>query len=169
MISFLDLKKVNAPYREELIRAITDALDSGWYILGEKVSSFEREFSEYCGVKETIGTGNGMDALTLIIRAYKEIGIFREGDEILVPANTFIATILAITENRLKPVFVEPDLNTYNIDVNLLEEKITNRTKAIMVVHLYGLVGYSDKMQEIADKRGLKIIEDAAQAHGALY
>ena len=169
MISFLDLKKVNAPYREELIRAITDALDSGWYILGEKVKSFEREFSGYCGVKETIGTGNGMDALSLIIRAYKEMGVFREGDEILVPANTFIATILAITENRLKPVFVEPDLNTYNIDVNLLEEKITNRTKAIMVVHLYGLVGYSDKMREIADKRGLKIIEDSAQAHGALY
>ena len=169
MIPFLNLKGVNVQYREELIRAITDALDSGWYILGEKVKFFEREFSEYCGVKETIGTGNGMDALTLIIRAYKEIGIFREGDEILVPANTFIATILAITENRLKPVLVEPDINTYNIDVNLLEENITDRTKAIMAVHLYGLVGYSDKMQEIADKRGLKIIEDAAQAHGAAY
>lgn len=169
MISFLNLKDTNAPYRQELIDAITEVIDSGWYILGEKVKSFERGFSEYCGVKETIGTGNGLDALSLIIRAYKEMRIFREGDEILVPANTFIATILAITENRLKPVLVEPDINTYNIDVNLLEEKITDKTRAVMVVHLYGLVGYSDKMREIADKHGLKIIEDSAQAHGAVY
>lgn len=169
MIPFLDLKDTNAPHRQELIDAITEVIDSGWYILGEKVAAFERAFSEYCGVKETIGVGNGLDALTLIIRAYKEMSIFREGDEILVPANTYIATILSITENRLKPVLVEPDINTYNLDVNLLEKHITARTKAILTVHLYGRVGYSDKMQKIADKYGLKIIEDSAQAQGASY
>lgn len=169
MIPFLNLKKLNAPYRQELIDAITEVIDSGWYILGEKVKSFEREFSKYCGVKETIGTGNGLDALTLIIRAYKEMNVFREGDEILVPANTYIASILSITENRLKPILVEPDINTYNLDVDLLEKNITDRTKAILVVHLYGRVGYSEKMQSIADKHGLKIIEDSAQAHGAVY
>lgn len=169
MIQFLNLKNINAQHREELIEAITGVIDSGWYILGEKVKSFEREFSKYCGVAETIGTGNCLDALTLIIRAYKEMDVFREGDEILVPANTYIATILAITENRLKPVLVEPDINTYNIDVSLLEKNITKKTKAILTVHLYGQVGYSDKMQLIADKYKLKIIEDSAQAHGAAY
>lgn len=169
MIPFLDLKGLNVPYKQELIDAITDVIDSGWYIRGEKVRSFEREFSQYCGVSETIGVGNGLDALTLIIRAYKELGVFHEGDEILVPANTYIASILSITENHLKPVLIEPDIRTYNIDISRLEEKITEKTKAILVVHLYGRVGYSDKMQAIADKHNLKIIEDSAQAHGAVY
>ncbi|MBI1755403.1 aminotransferase class V-fold PLP-dependent enzyme, partial [Candidatus Azambacteria bacterium] len=169
MIPFLNLKGISALYRQELIDAVADVIDSGWYILGEKVKSFENEFSKYCGVKEAIGVGNGLDALTLIIRAYKEMGVFREGDEILVPANTYIATILSITENRLKPVLIEPDIHTYNIDANRLEEKITGKTKAILVVHLYGRVGYSDEMQNIADAHGLKIIEDSAQAHGAMY
>lgn len=169
MIQFLNFKDINAPYKGELMDAIGDVIDSGNYILGEKVKLFEEKFSFYCGVKHTVGTGNGLDALALIIRAYKELGTFNEGDEILVPANTYIASILAITENRLKPVLVEPDIKTYNIDVNLLEGKITSKTKAIMVVHLYGQVGYSDKMQEIADKYNLKIIEDCAQAHGAIY
>lgn len=169
MIPFLKLKDLNSPYREELIDAITSVIDSGWYILGEKVKSFENEFSKYCGVKHSIGTGNCLDSLTLIIRAYKEMNVFHEGDEILVPANTYIASILSITENRLNPVLVEPDINTYNIDVNLLKEKITSKTKAVLVVHLYGQVGYSKEMQKIADKYGLKIIEDSAQAHGAVY
>lgn len=169
MIPFLDLKKINAAYKEELIDAIENVIDSGQYILGEKLKRFEKEFAEYCGVKETIGTGNCLDALTLIIRAYKEMGVFFEGDEIIVPANTYIATVLAIVENRLRPVLVEPDIKTYNIDVSLLEKHITKKTKAILTVHLYGLVSYSEEMQKIADKYGLKIIEDSAQAAGAVY
>lgn len=169
MIPFLNLKALNVPYGQELINAITEVLDSGWYILGNKVKTFEKEFSEYCGVKETIGTGNCLDALTLIIRAYKELGVFREGDEILVPANTYIASILAISENRLNPVLIEPDINTYNLDVSRLEEKITSRTKAILTVHLYGRVSYSDELRSIADKYNLKIIEDCAQAVGAKF
>jgi len=167
MTPFLNLKDINSLYRQELIDAIIEVIDSGWYVLGEKVRSFEKNFSKYCGVKETIGTGNGLDALTLIIRAYKEMEVFREGDEVLVPSNTYIATILSIIENRLKPVLVEPDINTYNIDAGLLERNITNKTKAILIVHLYGQVGYSDITRSIADKYGLKIIEDAAQACGA--
>jgi len=169
MIPFFDLKAINAKHRSELIQAVTDVVDSGWYILGEKVKAFEKEFSEYCGVAHTVGTGNGLDALTFIIRAYKEMGVFKEGDEILVPANTYIATILAINANRLVPVLVEPEIHTYNIDPNLLENHITPKTKAILTVHLYGQIAYSEKMQEVAKKHGLKIIEDAAQSQGALY
>lgn len=169
MIPFLELKKLNIPYRQELLNTIAEVVDSGWYILGEKVKLFEEEFAEYCGVKQAIGTGNCLDALTLIIRAYKEMGVFHEGDEILVPANTYIASILAVTENRLKPVLVEPDMRTYNLNPDLLEAKITDKTKGILVVHLYGQVGYSDKIQSIADTHGLKIIEDSAQAHGAMF
>lgn len=169
MIPFLNFKDLNIPYRQELLDAIAGVIDSGNYILGEKVERFESEFAQYCGVKSVIGTGNGLDALTLIIRAYKELGIFNEGDEILVPANTYIASILAITENRLKPILIEPDINTYNLDANLLEEKITERTKGILTVHLYGQVAYSDQMQKIADKYKLKIIEDCAQAAGAKF
>lgn len=169
MIPFLDLKSLNAPHKNELMDAISRVIDSGWYILGDNVESFERAFSDYCGVGNTIGTGNGLDALTLIIRAYKELGIFHEGDEILVPANTYIASILAITENRLTAVLVEPDLATYNVDCDLLKESITDRTKGILTVHLYGLVSYGDKMRSIADQYGLKIIEDSAQAAGAEY
>src|SRR3989338_11639667 len=169
MIPFLDFKDLNLPYKKKLMAAIAAVIDSGQYILGPKVELFEKEFSAYCGVKETIGTGNGLDALTLIIRAYKEMGIFFEGDEIIVPANTYIASILSITENRLKPVLVEPCIDTYNIDVDRIEEKITKKTKAILTVHLYGRISYSEKMQSIADRHGLKIIEDCAQAHGAAY
>ncbi len=169
MIPFLKLKDINLLYKEELMTAIASVIDSGWYILGERVKSFENQFSKYCGAKETIGTGNGLDALTLIIRAYREMNVFHEGDEILVPANTYIASILSITENRLRAVLVEPDVDTYNIDGALLEKSITPRTKAILVVHLYGQIGYSDAIQSIADLHGLKIIEDSAQAHGAMY
>jgi dTDP-4-amino-4,6-dideoxygalactose transaminase len=168
MNPFLDFKDLNTPYKKELLKAIEEVIDSGHYILGGKVSAFEAEFSAYCGVAHTIGTGNGLDALTLIIRAYKEQGLFAEGDEILVAANTYIASILAITENRLTPVLVEPDADTFNLDVRLLEPKITKRTRAIMAVHLYGQVAWSPEMQRIADQHGLKIIEDSAQAHGAI-
>ncbi|MEW6610020.1 MAG: DegT/DnrJ/EryC1/StrS family aminotransferase [Patescibacteria group bacterium] len=168
-IPFLNFRDLNVPYRQELLAAIARVLDSGWYILGEEVRRFEEAFARYCGVAYTIGTGNGLDALTLIIRAYKEMGILHAGDEILVPANTYIATILAITENRLVPVLVEPDIRTYNIDVSLIERHMTDRTKAILTVHLYGQVGYSEEMQAIAAKYKLKIIEDSAQAHGAVY
>jgi len=168
-IPFLNFKDLNSPYRQELLNAIAGVIDSGYYILGEKVKQFESEFAQYCGVKSVIGTGNGLDALTLIIRAYKELGVFNEGDEILVPANTYIASILAITENRLKPILIEPDIDTYNLDENLLAEKITERTKGVLTVHLYGQVAYSEKMQKIADKYKLKIIEDCAQAAGAIF
>jgi len=155
--------------KKELMKAIENVFDSGWYILGRQLILFEKEFAKYCGTRYAVGVGNGLDALILIFRAYKEMGIMREGDEVIVPANTYIASILAVTENRLKPVLVEPDLATYNIDPDLIEEKITDKTRAIMVVHLYGRVGYSDKIRKIADKYNLKVIEDGAQSHGAEY
>ena len=168
-IPFLNLKKINNLYREEIIKAIVRTVDSGWYILGEEVEKFEQHFAEYIGVSHCVGVANCLDALTLIIRAYLELDVFFEGDEVIVPANTYIASILSISENRLKPVLVEPDIHTYNIDIDKIEEKITSRTKAILVVHLYGQIGYSSKLQTIADKYGLKIIEDSAQSHGAIY
>lgn len=168
-IPFMSLKDVDAQYKSELLWAIFDVVESGRFILGEKVEKFEKEFAEYCGTKYAIGVGNGLEALTLIIRAYKEMGEFREADEILVSANTYIATILSITENRLNPVLVEPDINTYNINDEMIERYITEKTKAILVVHLYGQIGYSEKIKEIADKYNLKIIEDSAQAHGASF
>src|SRR3989338_3824675 len=131
MIPFLNFSSTNVLHKKELLRAMAGVIDSGRYILGEKVKKFEDEFAGYCGSKFAIGTGNGLDALTLIFRAYKEIGVFKEGDEIIVPANTYIASILAVTENRLKPVLAEPDIGTYNIDIGRLEEKITGKTKAI--------------------------------------
>lgn len=167
MIPFLDLKGINAQYREELIEACIKVIDSGWYIQGNEHKEFEKEFAEYCGAKYAIGVANGLDALTLIIRAYKELNILNEMDEVIVPSNTYIASILAISENNLTPVLVEPDINTYNIDVNKIEEKITSKTKAIMVVHLYGQAVEMTKVLELAKKYNLKIIEDCAQAHGA--
>jgi len=142
-------------------------MKSGWYILGEKVMTFENEFSNYCDVQETIGTANCLDALTLIFRAYKEMGLMKDGDEVLVPSNTYIASILSITENNLIPIFVEPNIYSYNIDKNLIEEKISEKTKAIMIVHLYGQVAYNENIGKIAKKYNLKLIEDSAQAHGA--
>ena len=169
MIPFLDLKVINAQYREELIEACTKVIDSGWYIQGTEHQQFEKEFAEYCGTKYCIGVANGLDALTLIIRAYKEMGFMNDGDEVIVPANTYIASILAISENDLTPVLVEPDIKTYTIDTNLIEEKITPKTKAIMAVHLYGQVADMDPINMIAKKYNLKVIEDSAQAHGAIY
>ena len=169
MIPFLNLKDINAQYRGDLIEACTKVIDSGWYIQGNECQAFEKEFAEYCGTKYAIGVANGLDALTLIIRAYKELGIMQEGDEVIVPANTYIASILAISENNLVPVLVEPELNTYLIDPSKIEEKITPRTKAIMPVHLYGQTCDMDSINAIAQKHNLKVIEDSAQAHGASY
>lgn len=169
MIKFLDLKAINDQYKEEIKTAIDRVINSGWYILGDEVTGFEKEFAEYCGVKNCIGVANGLDALRLILRAYIEMGKIREGDDIIVPANTFIATILAISENRLNPILVEPNLDTYNIDEESIENAITTKTKAILVVHLYGQIGYTEKIKQIANKNKLIIIEDASQAHGAIY
>lgn len=167
MIPFLDLKTINAQYRAELIEACTKVIDSGWYILGKECQEFEKEFATYCGVKHAIGVANGLDALILIIRAYKELGLFNDDDEIIVPSNTYIASILAISQNNLTPVLVEPDIHTFNIDVEEIESKITAKTKAIMVVHLYGQAVEMAKVLELAKKYDLKVIEDSAQAHGA--
>ena len=169
MILFLDLKKINLQYQDELKEAFDRVLNSGWYILGEEVEKLEEEFAKYCGTKYALGVGSGLDALKLIIRGYKELGIFREGDEIIVPANTYIASVLAVSEEGLKPVLVEPKIDTFLIDPSKIEEKITNNTKAIMVVHLYGQTCEMDKIWQIAKKYHLKIIEDSAQAHGAEY
>ena len=169
MISFLDLKIVNAKYRDELVQAATDVIDSGWYIQGEQVQCFEKEFADYCGAKYCIGVANGLDALILIFRAYKELGRLKEGDEVIVPANTYIASILAITENRLKPVLVEPDEKTYNLDPKLIEQAITAKTKAVLAVHLYGQLADMPTINKIAKKHNLLVIEDSAQAHGASH
>ena len=169
MIPFLDLKSINAQYRAELIDACTKVIDSGWYVQGNECKEFDKEFAEYCGAKYTIGVANGLDALILILRAYKELGIMSDGDEVIVPSNTYIASILAISENNLVPVLVEPDINTYLIDPSNIEEKITSKTKAIMPVHLYGQTCEVDKINEIAKKYNLKVIEDSAQSHGAYY
>ena len=166
-IPFLDLKSINAQYRDKLIQAATDVIDSGWYVQGEQVRAFEREFADYCGVKHCIGVANGLDALILIFRAYKELNKLKEGDEVIVPANTYIASILAITENRLKPVLVEPDEQTYNLDPKLIEQAITPKTKAILAVHLYGQLADMLEINTIAKKNNLLVIEDSAQAHGA--
>lgn len=168
-IKFLDLQKINNKYEDELKKAASDVIDSGWYLLGERVKKFETELATFVGVKHAIACANGLDALRLILKAYIELGVMSEGDEIIVPANTYIATILAITDNRLKPVLVEPDIETYNLDISKIEKSITDRTKAIMVVHLYGNVCWSDDLEILAKKYNLKVIEDNAQAIGAFY
>lgn len=169
MIPFLDLKCLNAQYRSELIEACTKVIDSGWYVQGNGCNEFEKEFAEYCGTKYAIGVANGLDALILILRAYKELGIMKDGDEVIVPSNTYIASILAISQNNLVPVLVEPDINTYLINPDKIEEKITSKTKAILPVHLYGQTCEMDKINEIAKKNNLKVIEDSAQSHGAYF
>ncbi len=168
MVKFLDIKKITESYQPYLSKAIEKVIQSGWYLLGDEVKTFEDEYADFIGSKKCVGVANGLDALRLIFRAYIEMGIINEGDEVIVPANTYIASILAITENQLKPVFVEPDINNYNLDIDKVEEHITPRTKAIMVVHLYGQVCWSGKLCDIAKKNNLKIIEDNAQAAGAV-
>ena len=167
MIPFLDLKSINAQYREELINACTRVIDSGWYINGNELEQFESNFANYCGTQYAIGVANGLDALTLTLRAWKELGYLTNGDEVIVPSNTYIASILAITANNLTPILVEPNINSYNLDPDLIEAAITPRTKAILPVHLYGQLADMPSIMAIANKHNLLVLEDSAQAHGA--
>ncbi len=169
MIKFLDLKKINDSFEPELSSAIKRVLDSGWYLLGNEVRAFEEEYSDYIGTRHCIGVANGLDALRIILKAYIEMGTMTEGDEIIVPANTYIASLLAITDNRLKPVLAEPSLETYNIDPLLIEGLITPRTKGIMIVHLYGQNSMADAISDIAARHNLVVIEDNAQAQGCYF
>lgn len=169
MIKYLDLKAVNSLYDEEIRSAVSQVLDSGWYLKGEATRRFEQHYAEYIGTRYCIGCGNGLDALTLIFRAYMEMGVMQRGDEVIVPANTYIASILAITECGLKPVLVEPSWETLQIDDTLIEQAITERTRAIMIVHLYGCCAYTDRIGEICREHDLKLIEDNAQAHGCTF
>jgi|ERR1035437_1310559 dTDP-4-amino-4,6-dideoxygalactose transaminase len=169
MIKFLDLKAINDSFEPELSRAVQRVLDSGWYLQGNEVKSFEKEYAKFLGTKHCIGVANGLDALRLILNAYKELGSIKVGDEIIVPANTFIASILAITDNLLVPVLVEPDINTYNINPYKIEERITARTRGIMIVHLYGMNAMHPEIQRLVKKYNLELIEDNAQSQGCYY
>ena len=165
-IPFLSLKDITAKYADEIHEAVLRVVDSGWYLQGKENERFEQHYAEYIGTKHCIGCANGLDALIWIFRAYIELGVMQPGDEVIVPANTYIATILAITENGLVPVLVEPRIDTLQIDDSLIEERITERTKAICIVHLYGRLAYTEKIGELCKKYNLKLIEDNAQAHG---
>lgn len=166
-VPLLDLKAVNASYREELIEAVTRVIDSGWYILGKEVEQFEQEYAQYCGVAHAVGVGNGLDALTLIFDAYKILGRLDEGDEVIVPANSFIASALGVSHAGLKPIFVDIDPDTYLLSLEDAEQRVTSRTRAIVPVHLYGRVCDMDAVARFAKKHQLLVVEDAAQAHGA--
>ena len=164
-MKYLDLQAINKPYEH----AADEVLRSGWYLRGEATRRFEEHYAEYIGTRHCIGCGNGLDALTLIFRAYKELGVMNDGDEVIVPANTYIASILSVVENRLMPVLVEPDINTLQIDDTLIEQAITPRTRAIMIVHLYGRCAYTPRIADLCQRYGLKLIEDNAQAHGCIW
>lgn len=168
MIQFLDLKSVNAKYKTELLQACERVIDSGWYIMGKELSSFENEFAQYCGTKYCVGVANGLDALTLVLRAWMELGKLKSGDEVIVPANTYIASILAISENGLIPILAEPDANTLNLKPANIEKLVTPKTKAILPVHLYGKICPMDEITAIARKHNLLVLEDCAQAHGSM-
>lgn len=167
MIPFLDLKSINQQYRDELVAACSRVIDSGWYIDGKELESFEKNFAEYCGTRFAIGVANGLDALILTLRAWKELGKLQDGDEVIVPSNTYIASILAITANNLTPVLVEPDLNTYNIDPAKIQQAITAKTRVILPVHLYGQLAEMPEIMQIAKQHNLLVLEDSAQSHGA--
>lgn len=167
IIPFLDLKTVNAQYRQDLIDAATRVIDSGWYIQGAELKAFESEFADYCGVQHCVGVANGLDALTLTLRAWKELGKLKDGDEVIVPANTYIASILAITENRLTPKLIEPDIKSYNLCPAKVADAITDKTRVILAVHLYGQLAPMPKLLNLADRHNLLVLEDAAQSHGA--
>ena len=169
MIKYLDLKKITALHSAEINEAVTRVVNGGWYLQGEENASFEVEYARFIGTRHCVGCGNGLDALTLILRSYIEMGIMSEGDEVIVPANTYIASILAVTENRLKPVLVEPRIDTFQIDEDRIEQAVTPHTKAIMIVHLYGRCAYTAKIGDICKRHNLKLIEDNAQAHGCRY
>ncbi|MHA3893212.1 DegT/DnrJ/EryC1/StrS family aminotransferase [Acinetobacter sp. GXMZU3951] len=167
MITFLDLQAINAQYRAELVDACNRVIDSGWYIGGKELEIFENNFAEYCGTQFAIGVANGLDALILTLRAWKELGKLQEGDEVIVPSNTYIASILAITANNLTPILVEPDSNTYNIDPAKIQQAITAKTRVILPVHLYGQLADMPKIMQIAKQHSLLVLEDSAQSHGA--
>jgi dTDP-4-amino-4,6-dideoxygalactose transaminase len=168
MIPFLDIHKINEPYEKDFHDRLQNVMDSGWYILGNEVKLFEKNFANYCGTSYCVGVGNGLDALVLIFKAYVELGMLQKGDEVIVPANTYIASILAILQADLVPVLVEPNIETYNIDAGLILEKITAKTKAVLVVHLYGQLAHMVTINKIAIQNNLLVIEDAAQAHGGV-
>lgn len=168
-VPFLSLKDITAKNADEIHAAVKRVVDSGWYLQGEENAKFEKNYAEFIGNKYCVGVANGLDALIWIFRAYIELGIMKAGDEVIVPANTYIASILAITENGLVPVLVEPDINTYQIDDSKIEAAITNKTKAIFIVHLYGKCAYTDKIGMLCRKYNLKLVEDNAQAHGCLF
>jgi dTDP-4-amino-4,6-dideoxygalactose transaminase len=167
MIKFLDIKKINLTHQKEIEERLISVFRNGWYILGNEVKIFEEQLAAYIGTKNAIGVANGLDALRLIFKAYMELGIIQPGDEVIVPANTYIASVLAVTDNGLTPVFCEPDINTYNIDIAGIDGMITAKTKAILIVHLYGQAIFSEELKDLAKKHNLKIIEDNAQAIGA--
>jgi len=169
MISFLDLKKINAQYEQELKSAANRVIDSGWYLMGKELETFEHNYSAFCGAKYTLGVANGLDALRLIFKAYIELGFMKVGDEVIVPANTYIASVLAISDNGLIPVFVEPKSKTYNLDSSKIEIAITSKTKAILTVHLYGQNSIDHQILAICKKYHLKLVEDSAQSHGAIW
>ncbi|WP_455590540.1 DegT/DnrJ/EryC1/StrS family aminotransferase [Bacteroides sp.] len=169
MIKFLDLQKVTQKYSEEIHEVVNHVVDSGWYLQGKENEEFEHNYSRYIGTKYTVGCANGLDALIWIFRAYIEMEIMNPGDEVIVPANTYIASILAISENGLKPVLVEPNIDTYQIDDSKIEKAITDKTKAILIVHLYGQCAYTEKIGELCKKYQLKLVEDNAQAHGCMF
>ena len=169
MINFLDLQRINAQYEHELKEAASRVIDSGWYLMGEELKMFEKNYSSYCGVEFCLGVGNGLDALRLIYRAYIEMGVMSVGDEVIVPANTYIASVLAITDNGLVPILVEPNINTSNLDSENIESVITSKTKSILTVHLYGQISIDQKMLDICSKYNLKLVEDGAQSHGAFF
>lgn len=168
-IPFLSLKEVTSLHSGEIHDAVKRVVDSGWYLQGKENERFEANYSEFVGTEYTIGCANGLDALIWIFRAYIEMGVMKPGDEVIVPANTYIATILAITENNLVPVLVEPKLNTLQLDDDLIEAAITPNTKAIALVHLYGRIAYTEKIGDLCKKYNLKLVEDCAQSHGCLY
>lgn len=169
MIKFLDLQGITKKYSNEIQEAVCRTVNSGWYLQGKENENFEKNYSKYIGTRYTVGVANGLDALIWIFRGYIEMGVMQPGDEIIVPANTYIASILAISENNLKPVLVEPELETYQIDDTQIEQAITSKTKAILIVHLYGQCAYSEKIGELCQKYNLKLIEDNAQAHGCKF
>jgi len=169
MIKFLDLQKINAQYEQELKEAATRVIDSGWYLIGKELESFEQNYGSFCGVNHCLGVANGLDALRLIFKAYIEMGEINKGDEVIVPANTYIASILAISDNGLIPVLVEPNIRTYNLDTSKIEEVLSSKTKAILTVHLYGQNSCSEELVSICKTHKLKLVEDVAQAHGAIW
>lgn len=168
-IPFLSLKSITEKYADEIHSAVQRVVDSGWYLQGKENETFENNYAKYIGTKYCIGCANGLDALIWILKAYKELGVMQDGDEIIVPANTYIASILAITENNLKPILVEPTFFNLEIDDSKIEERLTPKTKAIMIVHLYGRCAYTDTIATLCQKYNLKLIEDNAQAHGCYF